>query len=352
MIRKLILALVPLVLGAACTEGAPTEPSSELTPAGEALLTIGPGLGDDLRAVPSPCPAPGADDFDFWVGEWQLRRPTGELFATTIVTEELDGCVVMEDFINESGNRARSMSAYDAEADTWHQIYQDNLLGNWRMAGGLDAAAMELESDQLIFNFNTQAFQRRDAVSTWTPGPSGTVTQTIVGTLAGTSVTFFDALYEPVTNPVRAQPNFFPFCQFVISGFRQVDFWLGEWNVRAENGTSVGEATVFSDLNGCMVQADFSGVNGLLRRSFMVYDFPTGEWHRYLAENTGEFVKLSGTWDGATLMLTGVDESASGEPVEVRNVLRPEGDGVVETWEDRRANGAWRLVSTRLYEGS
>jgi len=344
----ILLGLLAIV--GACSERAPTEPTSQPTAIGEtASLTVHPGLGDDLRAVPHPCPAPGTDDFDFWVGEWQLRRQTGELFATTVVSEELDGCVVMEDFINDNGNQARSMSTYDAATGIWHQIYQDNLIGNWRMAGGLDGVSMELESDQQIFNFNTQTFQRRDAMLTWTPAVGGTVTQTIVGTLAGTPLTFFDALYEPVSNPVRSQPRFFPFCQFVISGFRQLDFWLGDWEVLAENGQRVGNATVITDLNGCMVQADFAGVNGLLRRSFMVYDFPTGEWYRYLAENSGEFVKLSGVWDGGALTLTGVDETASGESIEVRSVIRPEGDEVVETWETKRAEGSWQAVATRYY---
>jgi hypothetical protein len=350
MTRWKTILLGGLALGvAACSESVSTEPTSQSV-TDPANLTFHAGLGDDLLSVPNPCPASGAEDFDFWVGTWQLRRPSGELFATTVVSEELDGCVVMEDFINAGGNQARSMSAYDAATGVWHQIYQDNLLGNWRMEGGLDGSSMKLENDQQIYNFNTGTFQRREALSTWVPAAGGTVTQTIVGTLAGTPLTFFDALYEPVTNPVRAQPAFFPFCQFVISGFRQLDFWLGDWGVRAENGTTVGEATVFSDLNGCMLQADFIGRNGLLRRSFMVYDFPTGKWYRYIAENTGEFVKLSGTWDGTALTLTGSDESPSGSSVEVRNIIRSRDDQVVETWETRLKSGTWSLVATRIYE--
>jgi len=349
MTRPSSLVLGLLALAASCSEPMPTGSKVQLAPAESAISTLQAGLGDDLRAVPRPCPAPGTDGFDFWVGEWQLRRPTGELFATTIVSEALDGCVVMEDFINTSGNQARSLSAYDAATGTWHQIYQDNLLGNWRLAGGVDGMAMELASDQQIFNFTTQTFQHRDAVSTWTPGPDGTVAQRIVGTLAGTPLTFFDARYEPVSDPVRAQPSVFPFCQFVIAGFRQLDFWLGDWEVLAEHDITVGDARVTTDLNGCMVQADFRGVNGLLRRSFLVYDFPTGEWYRYMAANTGEFVKLSGPWVGAVLTLTGIDETASGRSVEVRNTVRPAGDRVVETWETKSPSGSWRVVATGRY---
>lgn len=343
--------LVLLLASTACSDAMPLNPALQQT-AGEAgRAVVDGGIGDDVRAVPRPCPAASASDFDFWVGEWQLRRPTGELFATTVVTSELDGCVIMEDFINVGGNQARSMSAFDAATGTWHQIYQDNFIGNWRMQGGLEDGSMVLSSDQEVFNFNTQTFQRREAVSTWSSSPDGSVTQFIEGKLGDSDVfTFFDARYEPVADPTRAEPRIFPFCQRVIPGYRDLDFWFGEWRVTADNGNQVGVASVFTDLNECMVQADFTGRNGLLRRSFMVFDFPSDEWYRYVAENTGEFVALSGTWDGSALTLTGVDETPAGHAIEIRNVVRPEGDSVVETWETRRPNGTWKLNAVRRYE--
>lgn len=348
LMRCSVLAIATSL--AACAEPATTDPEPSAFTTDRVESTASAGLGDDLRAVPRPCPAMGSAEFDFWVGDWRLRRPTGELFATTIVTRELDGCVVMEDFINEVGNQARSMSAFDAATGTWHQVYQDNFLGNWRMEGGLTEQGMTLNSDYDVFNFNTQTVQRRDAVLVWSPLPGGAVSQVITGTLGESDVfTLFEARYEPVVDPIRAETRVFPFCQRVIPGYRQLDFWLGDWEVSADNGSAVGAATVFTDLNECMVQADFTGRNGFLQRSFMVYDFPSDEWYRYVADNTGGFVVVSGAWDGTSMILTGSDQTPAGRSVEVRNVIRPEAGGVVETWERMRPDGTWKIVATRRY---
>ncbi len=41
---------------------------------------------------PRPCSAPAHHQFDFWVGEWEVRTPDGALAGTNRITGILGGC--------------------------------------------------------------------------------------------------------------------------------------------------------------------------------------------------------------------------------------------------------------------
>lgn len=352
---RLGIAAVLIALGAACSETtAPETPPDRQAAAvpdpGHGLSIY--GLGTLNAAVPSPCRAAGTRDFDFWLGSWNVERD-GSKIGTSVITSELDGCVVVEDFINNGGVRARSLSAYDAATGRWHQAYQDNVLGNYRLHGVGGQGTMELSGTQRIYHFGLQDFVERHATSTWTDRGDGTVRQTIRGTFdGGPEQVLFDGLYLPDPDPDRATPAYFRLCREVLPGFRELDFWLGSWTVRATPGDETGRSEVAARLNGCLLRHDFRGRNGYRSRSFLFWDFAEGRWFRTLADNTGTFVQLSGELSGQAMVLTGVDQTQDGGEVRVRNTLRRDGDDVLETWEVSRDDGAgWRTALTLRYEG-
>lgn len=354
-ILKTLVAAAWLTAPISACDRTPTAPAEPPPASVDALVGRGLplyGVGGYERAVPRPCPAPGTRDLDFWAGRWNLERD-GAVVATSVITTELDGCVVMEDYINDGGVQARSLSAYDAATGRWHQAYQDNLLGNYRLDGTAGGGVAQLSGSQLIYHFGLGAIVERNAVSRWTDNGDGTVRQVIRGTFdGGPEEILFDGLYRPATALDRATPAFFPFCQAVLPGFRELDFWLGTWAVTAESGPEIGSARVRSDLNGCLLQHDFEGSNGYRSRSFLFWDFAEDRWFRTMADNTGAYVQLSGGLQGTAMVLTGIDEGPDGRDLHVRNTLTPTGDGVTETWEISRDGGATWNVAVRLLHGA
>lgn len=101
------------------------------------LLLCGLGL---------PAYAGSADDFDFWVGQWNLTWGSDGQ-ATNTITRELDGKVIREQFDARPGDRlvGTSLSVYDARSDEWKQTWADNTGAYLDFTGGLNPdGTMEL----------------------------------------------------------------------------------------------------------------------------------------------------------------------------------------------------------------
>src|SRR5215470_6278065 len=47
-------------------------------------------------APPLPCIAPEYHQFDFWVGNWDVKVPGGTVVGTNRITREYGGCVLQE----------------------------------------------------------------------------------------------------------------------------------------------------------------------------------------------------------------------------------------------------------------
>ncbi len=100
-----------------------------------------------------PCSQPEVKQLDFWVGEWDLTwpaqqgQPAGK--GTNVVTRELDGCVVEENFngANSGGLIGRSVSVYNAHTGKWHQTWVDNQGSYIDLAGGWDGKQFHLERE-------------------------------------------------------------------------------------------------------------------------------------------------------------------------------------------------------------
>ncbi len=287
-----LLLLATLLACSGEQDGAPLGPAADPGAGPDFALY---GIGDLLGAVPRPCVAPEHREFDFWVGKWNIRNPAGVIASTSVITSELDGCVVMEDFIGNGGLQGRSLNIYDARDDRWYQAFVDNVLGNYRIAGNAAPDSMLMTGTQQVFRFATGDFPIRSSRIVWADNPDGTVRQTFFETFdGGPEQVTFNGLYLPAASLDRATPAFFPFCQNVLPGARQLDFWLGEWAVKAADGPVVGASRVTSDLNGCLIEENFEGENGFRSRSFLFYDFVVDRWFRSYADNAGEHVELSG----------------------------------------------------------
>jgi hypothetical protein len=75
---------------------------------------------------PRPCGAPQHHQFDFWIGEWDVRTPDGKLAGTNRITGILGGCGLRESWTGAGGTTGTSLNAYDAARGLWHQTWIDS----------------------------------------------------------------------------------------------------------------------------------------------------------------------------------------------------------------------------------
>jgi hypothetical protein len=85
-----------------------------------------------------------ARDFDFWVGDWDVYGPKGRQVGRNTVTALFEGAAIAEHWRGAGGVEGRSLNAYVASHDQWHQTWVDSSGDLLLLDGGLVDGAMVL----------------------------------------------------------------------------------------------------------------------------------------------------------------------------------------------------------------
>ena len=109
------------------------------------LALVGWPKAADAQQNASPCSQPEASQFDFWIGEWEVRSAGGQLAGTNRITKEIGGCVLHERYSTPSGYEGESLNVYDASRGVWHQTWVDNQGLLLSLEGGFHDGTMVLE---------------------------------------------------------------------------------------------------------------------------------------------------------------------------------------------------------------
>lgn len=127
------------------------------------------------QAQKPPCTDPVFDDFDFWVGEWDVYGQNGKLAGVNSIRKEEYGCLLVERWTNTGGITGQSYNFVDLATGEWRQVWV-SAGATIDYAGGLDAkGAMVLEGT--IGYGAGQAGNGAKFRGTWTPNADGSVTQ-------------------------------------------------------------------------------------------------------------------------------------------------------------------------------
>lgn len=344
-----------LALLAGCSDDAPVAPGAGDRPLPDPSLAVGfYGLsGAPTGPVGRPCTGPEYRQFDFWVGNWEVQIfGTGAPSGSNIITSELGGCALFEDYAN-GGYVGRSLNTYDAADGQWHQHWTAN-----------DGLPLVLDGE---FNGTSMVMQGTR------PSPAGPVLDRIAWTALGpdqvrqfwdTSVdggeTFtlaFDGLYirrtsleqDPETPTAGCRDPNFP-------NYRLFDFAVGEWDVEvkgSERSAPALRSTIARDLSDCLTEERLVGRGGYEARVFSTMRRRTGEWLRTYMDNGGIRVVLRGFPSAGSLVLTGTMPIAGGETADVRAVWEPGADGFVQRYETSTDGGAtWATLVEATYRPS
>lgn len=143
---------------------------------------------------------PGCDpdhqgQFDFWIGEWEVRTSQG-LAGTNTVSRLLDGCILQEKWTSASGTHGTSLNFYNPSIDRWQQFWV------WQNGTTLEFEG-EYTDGKMILEGSSVG---QDGVAvmnriTWFDNPDGTVRQLWEQSPEGTSwTTVFDGMYRKKSN--------------------------------------------------------------------------------------------------------------------------------------------------------
>ena len=142
-------------------------------------------------ALAAPCDDPQHREFDFWIGEWQVKTPDGKLAGVNRIEREYGGCVLHERYDTRRGYSGESLNIFDAGRKVWHQTWVDSSGTLLLLEGGLKAGRMVLEGQTI--EAGGQVTKHR---ITWTPDQDGSVRQLWESTDAtGKWITAFDGQY-------------------------------------------------------------------------------------------------------------------------------------------------------------
>jgi hypothetical protein len=115
------------------------------------LLSLGvaaPVLGQ-TPTQPASCSSSHYRQFDFWIGEWEVRTPDGNLAGTNRI-EKIEGqCVLQENWQGARGGTGRSFNIYDLTTGGWHQTWVSNDGMLLLLDGGLEGGKMVLSGTRV-----------------------------------------------------------------------------------------------------------------------------------------------------------------------------------------------------------
>jgi hypothetical protein len=135
------------------------------------LLIVAVPITLGAQAAPHRCAAQEYRQFDFWLGDWEVRDGAGVLLGTNLVSLELESCVVVEHWSSKDVS-GTSLSMYDSGTKKWYQSWYDTRGNTSVISGGLKSGTMWLERERLTPEGRTVRERTR-----WTPLTDGRVHQ-------------------------------------------------------------------------------------------------------------------------------------------------------------------------------
>jgi hypothetical protein len=105
-----------------------------------------------LALASSPCDTmPKAREFDFWIGDWNVYAPGGQLAGTNRIDKISNGCALLENWTaNGGGGTGKSLNFYNANAGYWQQTW-------------IGAAGGPVEFREGVLKDNTLSFVARSS---------------------------------------------------------------------------------------------------------------------------------------------------------------------------------------------
>jgi hypothetical protein len=136
---------------------------------------------------------------------------------------------------------------------------------------------------------------------------------------------------------------------------RQFDFWIGDWEVSAPDGTVAGRNRITSLFDGCALREEWEGVSGHRGTSLNAFSPETGRWHQTWTDSSGLTLFLEGGLQNDAMVMEGTATLPGGPapgPVRQRitwSLLEGDRDRVRQHWEASVDGQTWETVFDGRY---
>lgn len=81
---------------------------------------------------------------DFWIGNWRVETPDGELAGHNKIEVILDSCIIFENWTGAGFSRGKSFNYYNTATKKWHQKWVDNFANPLEFEG-------EVINDKIVY---------------------------------------------------------------------------------------------------------------------------------------------------------------------------------------------------------
>jgi hypothetical protein len=115
--------------------------------------------------------------------------------------------------------------------------------------------------------------------------------------------------------------------------YRQLDFWLGDWDTFEPDGSGPSQARAHVDavLGNCAVHELYEQIDGLVGDSLLSYDGVKKMWQQTWLTNFGGLMQIWGNFKDGALVLEGDSHSRDGKTWTMRITWKAERKGVRES---------------------
>ncbi|GAA4308261.1 hypothetical protein GCM10023115_37240 [Pontixanthobacter gangjinensis] len=110
--------------------------------------------------------------FDFWVGNWEVFNEEGEKIGENLIKKLEDNCILNENWKAEDGSSGKSYNYYDPSDNSWNQLWLSNSGNILKLKGKAIENKMVLKSE--ISEGEKGKYYNQ---ITWTKNEDGSVTQ-------------------------------------------------------------------------------------------------------------------------------------------------------------------------------
>ncbi len=145
-----------------------------------------------------PCESlSSSNNFDFWLGSWNVRQANGSLIGRNEITKEDGGCAIVEKWEGGGGSSGISTSFYVPSRDQWRQVWVGSGGTLIDMTGEIRNDVMRMEGTiEYVGLINSVVAIR----GSWTKLSDGRVRQLFEEFNIGTNAwqVWFDGYYELV----------------------------------------------------------------------------------------------------------------------------------------------------------
>ncbi len=121
--------------------------------------------------------------------------------------------------------------------------------------------------------------------------------------------------------------------------YRQLDFWIGKWDVQNAQGQPVGESSIQLILGRCVIFENWTGSTGFTGKSFNLYNRQSKKWEQTWVDTSGALRKFAGELKDGAMHYVANDFSRDGRPILIRMILTPQGADRVRQLSEFSADG-------------